>query len=286
MSNKNKVLTSVLLGVLSVLLVYFIAVGFSTFGGVLAKQSMLNANYEMIKEEQFENGFNVGELDMVLNWNEFKEHVVVQFGTYNNSLRNHSKFFHVFEKAPTGLNYSGILEYSEWCVVGSGSSLRFISAENTLENKENYEYCWTILLHDFENIFIGKVYNVNGICVSDYNTPSWCVHNWLYGGEPYLINDALNYVADYRINLFNAIEYGPKLINEIYNKELTKDMYLWFKTGLTDYFSAYSFEEESYVNFSFKCKVCYNNLRTDSFILNNLNEMYDAVKEYAYVGVV
>lgn len=282
-------LAYVCIGILFVLLVYFVYGAFMSAGSVFAKSQITNNNFDTIKVEEEESGFHAGTVAFTLNYNEFADYVVVQVGSLGNIQKDGSYFYYVFEKTMdnnvAGLEFDGVMEKHIW---NDAWGVYNVCTYHTVA--EDSEYCNNMLQHEFTHIYTGDILNIDGAKV---HRP---VYGWFaniftdIGSKPYLTLEADTYVPandTYELFLKFADIYSVKFIQEIYSNGYTADKLLSLKD---DYFTCYSYVNDlltptsgdGFVNFDLKCSLDYKNLKLTNFNFDNLGVMYDLVKDYTF----
>lgn len=294
---KNNWKMIVALGVVAVLLVYFISLFFISFGEQKAKDQITDANFKVVKENEAEN-VDVGDVYMTLNWNEFADTVVIQVGNNASCHDTHLKkdyrlWYYIFDKTQDGnLKLNGVFAYRDNFTAGWTKQSVY---ELYLNEDEDKKYdALTMLTHEFEYIFTGKIIDNNRDYVNGIPYPHIFGGNaGIYGTKFYHIKNSASYLPageSYRLYLTHADVYAPQLINEIYNKNLTEDSIFGVKE---DYFACFSNyyavlggnESKGWVRFNMKVSVDYKDYTLKNFDYKHLGAMYDLVKDYTYCTI-
>lgn len=290
----------VALGVVAVLLVYFIALFAISFGEQTANNNIKDANFDVIKEYEAEN-VDVGDVYMTLNWNEFADAVVVQVGNnascHNTTLKkDYRLWYYIFKKDTSGgLVLNGVFAYRDHFKVSwtKDSVYELYLMENNHKNKYN---ALSMLTHEFEYIFTGEILKYEGIGGKVNGVPYPHIlggNHGIQGDHFYLVKDSASYIpgkGDYRIYLKNAKKYSTQLINEIYKKDVTEDSIFSVKE---DYFCCYSNdyaklggdESKGWVQFNMKISVDYKDYTLKNFDYKHLSSMYNLVVDYTYCTI-
>ncbi|MBR4408084.1 MAG: hypothetical protein IKT27_07185, partial [Clostridia bacterium] len=272
---KNNWKTIVALGVVGVLLVYFITLFVISFGEQKANNQIKAANFNVLKQHESENA-DVGDVYMTLNWNEFADSVVIQVGNNASCHNTHLKkdyrlWYYIFDKTQDGsLKLNGVLAYRDNFTFGWGKNSVY-ELYLTEKDKTNKYKALTMLTHEFEYIFTGKI--ASGPYVSSFVNYVDAIpyphvlggNNGIVGDDFYFVKNAESYLPakdSYRLYLQNADKYAPQLINEIYKTDVTEDSIFGVKE---DYFLCYSYDQvkvsgeksKGWVRFNMKVSVDY-----------------------------
>lgn len=288
----------VALGVVAVLLVYFISLFFISFGEQKAKDQITDANFKVVKENEAEN-VDVGDVYMTLNWNEFADSVVIQVGNNASCHDTHLKkdfrlWYYIFDKTQDGsLNLNGVFAYRNHYTAFWGN--KEVYELYLVENDETNKYkAIEMLTHEFEYIFTGKIIDNNRDYVNGIPYPHLSGgNNGIYGTKFYYTKNSASYLPagdSYRLYLTHADKYAPQLIDEIYDKDLTEDSIFGVKE---DYFACFSNyyailggnESKGWVRFNMKVSVDYKDYTLKKFDYKHLGAMYDLVKDYTYCTI-